>query len=731
MSKLMSRITHRSSTLALSIVSISAFSMMMGCGVASNISQPAVQSVAIGGRVHGGEQPLQQSHVSLFLTGATGYAPSLTPVNTTTTGSLGTFSFPVKSYTCAAGQQAYVVATGGNPGISTGTDNSAIFLMAALGPCSGISSNTVIDIDEVTTVAAAYALSGFLPAGGAGMTEAAVAAGTAMPGVGTSSTNAQGLTDAFLNASNIVNSSTGLAYTTTPAGNGTVPQNVIYALADVLQSCVNTASPSSGQCPALFSAATPPTGAPVTTAPVNTLQAILNIAQYPGNNVSTIFSLITSSAAFVPTSPLTSAPNDWTIGVTYTSPLLTSGLGLGIDASDNVYVTGSYQKAASPLPLIDADLIQFTPQGAGGGTDLVTTTALSASTDNVRWIAADLNGNLWMTDGGKTNVGVFEYTPSTTALTFQSYASVDADSNNYALAVDGLGDVWTADYKKSTCTGAGSSAPCTLVELAKGATPAYSPFITFGGNQDVSADTGGARGIAFDVNTGNVWTTSIDGSTVNQFKVTPSATGAAAYAGTSTTVQLGTSASSDATNNYGAVSVAVDNASNAWVVVAGGAASTSSKTPTSAVPAALYKVVPGNSTGTAVSNVAGTAAAGGGLASPAFLAIDGNNNIFVANTGASTTTSSVVEYSPGFNSNAGAYLSPNVGFSPSATYSGGALSGGSIYQASYVAVDRSGSLWVLSSGTGQGTSLANIVQILGVAAPTNPVLAAGQYGVKP
>ena len=107
------------------------------------------------------------------------------------------------------------------------------------------------------------------------------------------------------------------------------------------------------------------------------------------------------------------------------------------------------------------------------------------------------------------------------------------------------------------------------------------------------------------------------------------------------------------------------------------------------------------------------------------MAIDGNNNLFIAN----TTANSVVEYSPG--TGAGAFLSPTPGFSPGATNSSSTLSGGTIYAPSYVAVDRSGALWVLSSGTGTSPSLANLVQILGVAAPTNPVLAAGQYGVKP
>jgi hypothetical protein len=46
-------------------------------------------------------------------------------------------------------------------------------------------------------------------------------------------------------------------------------------------------------------------------------------------------------------------------------------------------------------------------------------------------------------------------------------------------------------------------------------------------------------------------------------------------------------------------------------------------------------------------------------------------------------------------------------------------------------VDKSGAIWALSSGSSGATSLANLVQILGVAAPTDPVQADGNYGVKP
>jgi hypothetical protein len=249
------------------------------------------------------------------------------------------------------------------------------------------------------------------------------------------------------------------------------------------------------------------------------------------------------------------------------------------------------------------------------------------------------------------------------------------------------------------------------------------------------------------------------------------------------------------------VAVALDKSSDAWVVVTGGPASTTH--PTSAIPAALYEITPNGSTISLASNFISSSTADGGLTTPGYLAIDGNNNIFIANTG-TAGTSSVVEYSPGFNST-GDFISPNLGFSPGTTYAGGtgatgtanltsgavssitvntggtgytsaptvilsggagtgatatatvsggavtainvtaggsgytsaptvtlsSLVGGSLYQNSYIAIDRSGAIWNLSSGSGTGSSLANLVQILGVAAPVNPLAAAGQYGVKP
>jgi len=692
--------------IAAGIGSTSLLLLLAGCAMSGTTpAGSAEQNVALSGLVHGGQNPVTQSNIALFATSSTGYNGTLSPLATTQTDSNG--NFQIKSTVVCPSDttaQAYIVSTGGNPGLVTGTNNSAIFLVAALGPCRSIGSTTFVVMNEVTTVAAAYALSGFAPAGGAGMTETAILSGTA-PGITTSATNKQGLTDGFANATNIVNFASGQANTTTVGGNGTVPSGTINALADILQDCVNSLSASSTACSVLFTAAIPPTGTGIA-APVNTFQAALDIAQYPGNNVSSLYSLVSAQSAFPST--LTAAPNDWTIGITYTNSLLTSGVGLGINAQDQVFVSGT------------GYLIDFSPQGA----PLTTTNLLAADTaitasDSLRQIAFDKVGNLFVTDGAYT--GAYEYNPTSTALTplnFDVAPVSEANNNTYGIAVDGKNDVWTSSYSKATC----ASVTCPLVEFPSTGTttptayPAYTPFSTFGGfsaPQPTSA-LGGARGIAFDVNTGNVWVTAIDDNLAEVFTVTPSSTGVASASTQPVQVTgLGSEVGSPSSNTaYGSISVAVDSTSRAWIVVAGGPATTGSHA-TPLVPGAIYPV-----TLSGTNAAVGTAVTGGGLSTPTQVSIDGENNLFVANGSGSAAASSIVEYSPAL----GNFISPSTGFIPSST--------GTLYEPSYVSIDRSGAVWTLSSGNGT-THPANLMQILGLAAPTDPVLADGSYGAKP
>ena len=181
--------------------------------------------VKLSGSVHGGQQPIVGAHIYLFAANTTGYGqPSVSLLNATVTGlsdSIGAYvttdaqgAFTITGdYSCTPNTQVYLYALGGNPGAGV---NSGAGLLAALGNCpsSGSFLATVpfISVNEVTTVAAAYAMAGFA-------TDATHVSSSGTPLAQT------GIANAFANAANLADISTGTALTTTPAGNGTVPQH--------------------------------------------------------------------------------------------------------------------------------------------------------------------------------------------------------------------------------------------------------------------------------------------------------------------------------------------------------------------------------------------------------------------------------------------------------------------------------------------------------------------------
>jgi hypothetical protein len=132
-------------------------------------------------------------------------------------------------------------------------------------------------VNEVSTVAAAYAMAGFA-------TDAThvSSSGTALAKVG--------IANAFANASNLVVIWSGFALTTTPEMNGTVPQGKIYLLADILATCVNsngavTGPTSPSACYTLLSTATSD-GTSAGIQPTDTATAAINIAHHPAANVA-------------------------------------------------------------------------------------------------------------------------------------------------------------------------------------------------------------------------------------------------------------------------------------------------------------------------------------------------------------------------------------------------------------------------------------------------------------
>jgi len=417
---------------------------------------PQITGTVVSG-AGGSSMPLGGAAVQLYaagtsVTGAAGYGQAAAAVGSAVSTASGTGAFSV-SYDCSAltapGDLLYLVAT---------ATNSEVVLMTVLGPCSGLSASGVtVTINEATTVASAYSLAQFM---------------TTAPNVGAPASNYLGLSNAFATVNNLVNTATGAALSITPAyannstpflNTSTAPQMRLNTLANILNACAST---NGSACSSLWTAATPPSG----TAPSNTLQAILDIAQNPGSNVSALFGLLASSPPFSPDLP--SAPNDWTLALTFTGGGLgispnTSGndsagqtgvgptinASLAIDANGNVWVAGygeyGYQSGslAADLPI----LAKFNNLGAA----LTPATTLSnAPTPVVTFggynlgksvqsgvglatIALDANGNIWAGDP-TSNGSLFTVSPGLSILA----SGVAAATGINALAIDNNNNAW-------------------------------------------------------------------------------------------------------------------------------------------------------------------------------------------------------------------------------------------------------------------------------------------------
>ena len=160
-----------------------------GCGMGTS-AVPDPVPLTVNGRVHGGQQPVVGAQIQLYVVGSGGNGSASSPLLRTavTSGTNGTFSI-TGDYSCpSATAQVYLVATQGNPGLGSGGNNPALAMMAPLGACGNLSPTQFIWINEVTTVAAAWALAPFTKD---------------ISDIGASATNSAGLANAFLNARHI------------------------------------------------------------------------------------------------------------------------------------------------------------------------------------------------------------------------------------------------------------------------------------------------------------------------------------------------------------------------------------------------------------------------------------------------------------------------------------------------------------------------------------------------
>jgi sugar lactone lactonase YvrE len=465
---------------------------------------PNPTSLTVNGKVHGGQQAVVGALIQLYVVGSGGNGSAASPLLNTavTSDSNGEFSI-TGDYTCpSATSQVYLVATQGNPGSGT---NAALAMMTALGSCGNLSPSQFIWINEITTVAAAWALAPF---------EQDIAH------IGSSSTNSTGLANAFLDAQLIADTSTGDVPTL--ASNLTTETGKIYALADAVAACINSNGAGSPGCSALFGAATPSGGS----APANTWDAVMNVVKNPGNNVAGVYGAIGSTPPFATT--LTSAPSDWTLSLTVTGGGLNTPEGLAADSQGNIWVSD------------DSGIVSaFSPQG----TPMSSTGFGSANTTEAYGLAIDHNDNVWVTiaeypqyANSKGSLEEFSGVLSGSALGTATYIYSDTFDYPSAIAIDNTdGNILVGNYFVNT-----SVQPNTTNLVI------FNPSANTFTSVDTGNDVGVSVGVAADTAQG-AWITSDNG------------TGSGAHVNSSGTVVFSTECCGSTD------SVALDSAGNVWL----------------------------------------------------------------------------------------------------------------------------------------------------------------------
>ena len=771
-------------SLALALLLGSASVALIGCGgmdvgFPDSVISTQVEGPPMSGTIYGGHAPVTGSHIYLLQPGTLGIGslatsllgtgPSSSPggyalhINPATGGdphipagwqyvisdSSGGFSL-TGGYTCTAGHPVYIYSSGGNPGTVI---NAAISQMAVLGNCPsngvpnfGGSSNSPINfvyMNEVSTVAAAYVFQPFTSSanndavhigstgtaqGLTGIENAANTAAQLYAIQGNGQISAVNVGEGHLanyQTQQLSFGSSGVTFTPN-AGNGVVPQATIDTLGNILASCVDGATgATSTSCITLFANATDD-GLTTGTNPTDTATAAINIARYPAGNyasttgvntnfVTNIYGLQSGTVPFVP--KLAHAPNDFTIVINYpltavsgypsaTNSLLGKAESIAVDDLGQIWITAQTSHVA----------FRWSPLGAPNST-------VNTATYNYGYVSIDGSNNAW-TGNGNSTTGI-QFAGSNGVFT-TTYGS--GYNTAYTVITDKSGDAFffasnngTPDATYNTCytTGSGGNQTTTcdyqmwkyspggtLLSSSPSCATVTGPYVYYctGAGYIISSGDNVAHGaIESAAKGGDLWVTS-ERSPYQIARITP--TGGKAFSFSTTTRQP--------------EFPSIDRNGNAWIANQAAAATVYKMTTTGTSPYYTYTTLTSASTGANLVWTFGSA-------------VDGNNNVWLANRcggyGACTNitgTNSIIQ----INGSNNLAISPPTNYIPEAQYPATATSFTTMLNDSLnVAIDPSGNVWVTNY---IGNS---VVEMVGAAAPvvTPLSLAAGNnmLGVAP
>jgi streptogramin lyase len=374
-------------------------------------------ALKVSGKVFGGQQPVSGATVQLYTVGTSGLQSASTSLiaSPPLSGTDGSFDI-TGTYSCASATQVYLVATGGSS--LPGSTNSAITLVAALGPCSTLLANaatTTIIVNEVTTVAAAYALAPF-------------ATDYLHVGAPATVSGTTGMGLAMSNAALLANTTSGSAGGASIPDGVTVPTAELNTLGNILAACINTTGPASTGCSAVLGA----TGA------TDTFSAALGMAKNPGAAaVTALYAQSTAQAPFQPSLVLTTAPKDFTVAVSVagTGNALATPYGIAIDSVGDAWVANESGNTVTVFSPVGS---QTANQGATG---LV----------GPQGVAIDNSGNVWVANTAGNSAIKFA-TSAGGVITGTSIYTVGGLSAPVAVSIDQAGDAWFANFNGNSVT---------------------------------------------------------------------------------------------------------------------------------------------------------------------------------------------------------------------------------------------------------------------------------------
>jgi hypothetical protein len=405
--------------------------LLAGCGVEKKLVKALnVDSPAVTGRAYGGQQPIAGATISVIAMGTSGYGSTGTVLASVTTDSGGNFSFSPAAYRCPQSDTpVYLLGIGGDSGSG---ENSSVVLGAGLGNCAEGKDAFVI-MNEVTTVSLAFTLAHFFSTTvGGGNGENDWFGGPSTTSGGTVEYSKGLVMGNNVTLPTIVFNAIGAAHQTGTNASGTtytVEWQKMNTMANILLSCVNTSgSPNTTEirtpCGRLFRF----TRISTSLRPSDTLQAAVQMALNPSSNVTALYNLINSTPAFIPY--LSAPPNDWTIGVSYTTP----SLGLAVDT------------------------------GTQGTLDI------------------DASGKIWFPSNGATNAGAAYFDP--VSQTFNGPFNSTGLVHPQQVAIDANGYAWYNDSATSTVAGYLVTAPMTTQAVSLPNT--VSNALTVGGDNRIN-----------------------------------------------------------------------------------------------------------------------------------------------------------------------------------------------------------------------------------------------------